>query len=195
MIKAIVFDCFGVVITDALQVLCDELRAKDPAAADQVRDIVQAANRGMLEPAVSHQQIAALLGMSVSDHMQAIASGEVKDAKLLAYITELRRSYKTAMLSNIGKDSLQRRFAEGELQQYFDVVVASGDIGYAKPEPAAYQITADRLDVRCDECVFVDDREVFVEAARGVGMQAFVYEGVDHFKSELEARFLPGALS
>lgn len=189
MIKAIVFDCFGVIITDALQALCDELRVKDPAAADQVRDIIQAANRGMLDPAESRPQIAALLGLSLEDLMQAIRSREVKDVELLAYIAELRRSYKTAMLSNITRGGLQRRFAEGELEKYFDVVVASGDIGYAKPEPAAYQITADRLGVRCDECIFVDDREVFVEAARGVGMQALLYEGFGAFKDEL-ARLL-----
>jgi len=34
MTRAIIFDCFGVVISDALEVICARLRAKDPAAAD-----------------------------------------------------------------------------------------------------------------------------------------------------------------
>jgi HAD superfamily hydrolase (TIGR01509 family) len=82
---------------------------------------------------------------------------------------------------------LGRRFQLSELADLFDVVVASGDIGYAKPEAAAYEITADRLGVRLDECVFVDDREPYCEAARGVGMQAIVYRDFAQFQAELQA--------
>src|SRR6185369_3482431 len=99
-----------------------------------------------------------------------------KDLELLEYIAELRTQYKIGMLSNIGRGGLERRFAPGELDRYFDVVVVSGDIGYAKPEAEAYEITADRLGVRLDECVFTDDREGYCEAARGVGMQAISYQ-------------------
>lgn len=190
MIKAIIFDCFGVIIPDTLQVLCDELRRKDPAAADQVRGIVQAANRGILDPQVARPQIAELLGFSLEDYTKKILAGAIKDERLLAYITQLRESYKTAILSNIGRDGLNRRFETGELDKYFDQVVASGDIGYAKPEAVAYEITADRLGVRCDECLFVDDREVFCEAARAVGMQAIHYQSFDQFKTELETILL-----
>ena len=39
--------------------------------------------------------------------------------------------------------------------------------------------------MRCDECVFVDDRDMFVEAARGVGMNAFVYTDFRAFRTQL----------
>lgn len=38
------------------------------------------------------------------------------------------------MLSNIGSNSLHKRFSDEELEEHFDIVVASGDIGYAKPD-------------------------------------------------------------
>jgi putative hydrolase of the HAD superfamily len=90
------------------------------------------------------------------------------------------------MLSNINVPGLMRRFSEAEREEYFDVIVVSAEIGFAKPEAQAYEITADRLGVRLDECVFIDDREDFCEAARGVGMQAVFYQSFDQAKADLE---------
>jgi HAD superfamily hydrolase (TIGR01509 family) len=188
MIRAIIFDCFGVLVTDALQVLVDELRARDAAAADRIRDMVHAANRGMVSIREASAEIGVELGLTYDEYRQKIATGETKNQLLLDYIQELRGQYKTAMLSNIGSAaSLGRRFELRELADLFDVVVASGDIGYAKPEAAAYEITADRLGVRLDECVFVDDREPYCDAARGVGMQAIEYHDFAQFQAALQA--------
>jgi len=186
MVRAVIFDCFGVIISDALEVIVSELRVTRPEAARQVHDLVLASNRGHLTPRSSSEQIAALLGMTYEAYRDRIAEGEAKDAALLEYVAALRKTHKTAMLSNIGSGSLARRFAEGELENYFDVVVSSGDIGFAKPEAEAYEITAERLGVRLDECVFTDDRELYCEGARAVGMQAIHYKGFAQFRGELE---------
>lgn len=175
MIRAIIFDCFGVIITDALQAVREDFARSNPDGARAIKDIVAANNRGFIEPGESNERIAAILGMSTGDFRKRIANGEAKNDKLLSYILNLRSSYKTAMLSNIAGGSLTRRFPKNELARYFDVVVASGDIGFAKPEPEAYQIIADRLGVRCDECVFIDDRELFCAGATSVGMHAITY--------------------
>jgi HAD superfamily hydrolase (TIGR01509 family) len=185
MIKAIIFDCFGVLVTDALEEIVQEVRQRNPAGADEIVALVRASNKGIMAPTESSKQIAALLGTEVTEYRQKIKDGEVKNTALLEYVVSLRRSYKTAMLSNIGKGSLAKRFSEEDLERYFDVVVASGDVGYAKPEARAYEIVAERLGVRLDECVFTDDREIFCEAARGVGMQAIVYRDFETFKTEL----------
>lgn len=186
MIKAVIFDCFGVLITDALQVICDDLRARDPAAADRVRGLVQLANRGIADPEASSREVAAILGKTYEEYREQIREGEIRDTQLLAYVEQLRKNYRTALLSNIGKGSLLRRFTEDELLRYFDSVVASGDVGFAKPEPQIYEITADQLGVRFDECVFTDDREDFCEAARAVGMQAISYKNFPQFRTDLE---------
>lgn len=186
MIKAIVFDCFGVIITDALQGICQELRSRDPVAADEVRDLVRLANRGIMESEDYGKRVSELLGTDVAGYRRMISQGESKNMELMQYIEELKLGYKTGLLSNIGRGSLARRFTEDELLHHFDVVVASGEIGYAKPEPEAYEITADRLEVRMDECVFTDDRAEFCEAARGVGMQTILYTNFTQFRAELD---------
>lgn len=186
MIRAIVFDCFGVVLTDALQQLRDTVLQEDPAVAQQISDIIAANNRGYLQPSESNQQIADLLHISVAELRRVVSGREVRDKRLLAYIKRLRPTYKTAMLSNIAGSSLLRRFPDDELATYFDVVVASGDIGYAKPEHEAYKIVVERLGVRPEECVFTDDRELYCEAATALGMHGIVYENFPQFSTDLE---------
>ncbi len=185
MIKAIIFDCFGVVLTDALLLVRQELQRDDPQAAAQVKDIITANNHGLMEPAESNKRIAEVLHISVDELKDRVAGSEVRNKELLTYISSLRKKYKTAMLSNIAATSLARRFPHNELDEYFDVVVASGEIGFAKPEPEAYEITADRLGVRLNECVFTDDRELFCDGATSVGMQAILYTNFAQFKQEL----------
>ena len=80
---------------------------------------------------------------------------------------------------------LLRRFPEGELTQYFDVAVASSEIGHAKPDAEAYTITAEKLEVAPEECVLIDDRSEYCDGARAVGMQAIVYEDFVQMKREL----------
>jgi len=187
MIRAIIFDCFGVVLEDALKARMEALRQTDAAKAAELTDILHANHHGLISAEEATMQLAAGLDFTVLEFRSWIDVGERRNLPLLDYIMQLKQDYKTAMLSNIGKGSIERRFTEDELKQYFDTVVASGEIGYAKPEAEAYEITADQLGVRLDECVFTDDREQYCEAARGVGMQAILYKNFAQFRSDLEA--------
>lgn len=163
-----------------------EVREKDPEKALRIVDIVKAANKGILDPIESRKIISEEMGLTVDGYLAAVRGSEVRNEKLLAYITGLRKQYKIAMLSNIGRGSLEVRFPNGELSQYFDVVVASGEIGYAKPEARAYEITADQLGVRLNECVMIDDRETFCQGAVAVGMQAIQFESTEQTIRDLE---------
>ena len=75
-------------------------------------------------------------------------------------------------LSNWPADTFwvaRERFAVLEV---FSDVVVSGFVGLTKPDPAIYRLTLERSGLRARGCVFVDDREVNVAAARELGMSA-----------------------
>ncbi|MGH7195875.1 MAG: HAD-IA family hydrolase [Candidatus Saccharimonadales bacterium] len=183
MIKAVIFDCFGVLVEDALSALRQRI---GPEEQQQIIDISHASHRGLIDSEDSNRQIAALLKMSPEQYVLTIQNGEVKNQKLMEYIANLRKNHKTAMLSNISAGGVKKRFTDSEIAGHFDVVVASGDIGYAKPEPEAYEIAADRLGVLLKECVFTDDKEEYCDGARAVGMRAIMYENFEQFHGELE---------
>ena len=111
--------------------------------------------------------------------------GEVKNEPLLGYILELRKSYKTAILSNISSRGLDARFPDNELERYFDVVVPTGQIGVAKPDREAFEITAEKLGVAPEECIMIDDTPDYCAAAEQTGMTGLLYTSLDELKTEL----------
>jgi putative hydrolase of the HAD superfamily len=95
----------------------------------------------------------------------------------VALIRALRPLYRTAILSNADA-SLPGRLRALRLDDLCEAVVCSADVGMAKPDPAIYRLTAARLALAPEACLFVDDSEENVEAARQVGMTA-VHHRVD----------------
>lgn len=187
MIKAIVFDCFGVLVNDGLQALTDEILADRTEDLHRVHGLVMRANRGLVMPGEYDHEIERIFGISHDEYQQRIRTAEVKNEALLEYILELRKNYKTALLSNISNQaSLDRRFSPVEIKRYFDTAVLSGVEGYAKPEAQIYEIAADRLGRRLDECVFTDDRAEYCDGGRAVGMQAIEYESFEQFREALD---------
>ena len=184
MIKAIIFDCFGVLLTDSLEDIVHELKVINPDKAKEIIRLVGLASKGLSDAQASRVVVADILGLTIDEYIDKIRTGEIKNLPLLKYIEVLKTDYKIGLLSNIISGGLEVRFTGDELS-IFDAIVVSGDIGYAKPEAQAYEITAERLGVRLEECVMIDDREDYCLGAIGVGMKAFQYQSFDQLKSEL----------
>lgn len=185
MVKAIIFDVFGVLITDGLSLIVGELRKTDSEKAERIVKLVLAASKGLIDAEASRKTVAAELGLTVEEYRHLIKSSEIKNQPLLTYIKELRRNYKTAILSNVISGGLEVRFSKEELADCFDVVISSGDVGYIKPEKEIYVMCAQKLGVDVGECVFVDDRSKHCEGAQAIGMQAIQYRDLEQLKDDL----------
>lgn len=93
----------------------------------------------------------------------------------IALVRALRPPYKLAILSNADL-SLEERLRNGfGIHDLFDTVVVSAVEGMAKPDHAIYRLAAHRLDLEPAECVFIDDAEENVQAAREAGMAVVHY--------------------
>lgn len=110
-----------------------------------------------------------------------------RNEPVIELITSLRPKYQLAMLSNVrGRWKLDERFREGELDVLFDVVAASGDIGFEKPDPEIYTMTAAKLGLAPQECLFIDDIPDFCAAAEAVGMKSFQFVSTEQSLNELK---------
>lgn len=188
MIKAIIFDCFGVLLGNAYKTHLMEIEQTDPQRAKEIRAINHASDMGILAREETAEYIGALFGIEPEDLLAEQDQVEVPNTQLLDYIADLRQHYKTGLLSNIsGRERLSIRFQNGELERCFDTVVASGNEGYVKPQPEIYEIAAARLGVSPSECVMIDDIAEFCEGARQVGMQAIQYKTNQQCITDLNA--------
>jgi putative hydrolase of the HAD superfamily len=100
------------------------------------------------------------------------------------------RGMLTAILSNIGDTTQQAMERELKWLSRFDVLVWSYQLRMAKPDPAIYRYTLDKLGIQPAEALFIDDRVVNVEAAIELGMSALVFTTVDQLRADLIAQSL-----
>ncbi|HVV10894.1 HAD-IA family hydrolase [Amycolatopsis sp.] len=105
---------------------------------------------------------------------------------LYAAIDGLReRGVRTALLSNAAGGGS----AKARLSAFFDALVFSGEVGFAKPSAQVYLITAERLGLSADSCVFVDDSRGNVAGAVAAGMAGVHHTSVESTLTELSALF------
>ncbi len=187
MIKAVIFDCFSVLIGDASKAAAAELWHSNPEKGDEYRAVSRASDAGILNEEESLELHARLLGMTKETLRDLRNKGEVRNVELINYIeNSLQGQYKLALLSNISSRArLDIRFLPGELDRIFDVVIPSGEVGYIKPQPEIYEITAHQLGVLPEECVMIDDIAEFCEGARTAGMQAIQFTSNQQAITEL----------
>lgn len=70
-----------------------------------------------------------------------------------------------------------------------DLVVNSARVGVAKPDPRIFRIAAERAGARLDRCLFIDDTQTNVEAARSIGMTARHYRTIDDLRGALAGTY------
>lgn len=188
MIKAVVFDCFGVVIADVLRARRESISKVDPAAGQAMSDIVKASNRGMTTREEAAKRMAEIIGIDYQQILTDVDNGEVKNDELIAFIKTLRPTYKLAMLSNVrSRERLDQLFDPGELDQLFDAVVASGDVGFIKPEREIYEMAAERLGVAPQDCVMIDDIREYCDGAEDAGMRSIQFTSTEQAIADFAA--------
>jgi len=87
-------------------------------------------------------------------------------------LDELRRRGLRLGLISVCSEEVPRLWEETALASRIDAAVFSCSVGIKKPDPRIYGIAADRLGVKSEECLFVDDQPPFVEGALEAGMDA-----------------------
>ena len=188
MIKAIIFDCFGVVLGNPYKLVLQDIMTKNPVLAEEVRGVQHAADMGILSRDEAASYMSEKIGITKDEFFTIQNKGEVRNQELIERIHELRADFKVAMVSNIsGRDRLDIRFEPGQLDSLFDTVIASGDVGHTKPEPEIYQLAAEQLGVLPNECIMLDDIAEFCEGARAVGMQAIQFISTTQALEDLAA--------
>ena len=77
------------------------------------------------------------------------------------------------------------------LSRWLQWSFVSCDLGLRKPDPKAYREVLRRLGAHAPDCVFVDDRERNVLAAREEGMVGLHFTGAGRLQEELLATHFP----
>lgn len=135
--------------------------------------------------AAAHRALEAEAGRPLPPLHDEWTAGMRLIAENVALVRQLRPTYRTQVLSNADATLPERMQLLG-VYDLFDDVVVSAHVGVAKPDRRIYELAANRLNVPPEACVFIDDSERNVEAAREAGMHGVLFRvGRDDLRAQL----------
>lgn len=106
-------------------------------------------------------------------------------------LADLRASgFILAGLSNWSGETFELMRKRFDFLDWFKDIVVSGEVGMIKPDPAIYQLTLERIGSKAEDCLFIDDNEENVDAARVFGMDAILFASPQQLAEELRTRKL-----
>lgn len=98
------------------------------------------------------------------------------DADFPAVAPKLQKDYHLALLSNDVSEWSAYLRKKYDLNQYFEEIVISGDVGLRKPDRAIYELLLRRLQCRPENSVFIDDRQKNLIPAMRAGMRTIQFK-------------------
>ena len=89
------------------------------------------------------------------------------------------RGGRTAFLSNSGPEVMAKVRTDRPIEDVFDVMVISCEVGLSKPDPRIFRYCLDRLGLAPSQVLFVDDRADNIAGAARIGLRTLRFEGPD----------------
>jgi len=93
---------------------------------------------------------------------------------------------KVATVSNEGLELTRYRIKKFELGSFVDFFISSCFVHYRKPDADLYRLALDCAQVLPGQVVYLDDRAMFVEVARGLGINGIHHTGCESTRCALE---------
>jgi putative hydrolase of the HAD superfamily len=100
----------------------------------------------------------------------------------------LRSRYRLVLLSNTNDLHFRWIREHYPLLEHFHEYVLSYEVASMKPSPGIYHEAIRVAGCQPEECFFTDDNESNIEGARRLGIDAVLFAGEGHLKSELARR-------
>jgi HAD superfamily hydrolase (TIGR01509 family) len=195
-IKALIFDFGGVLVRMVDDrprlMLAEQLQIPLSHLDDLIffSDSARRASRGEIKVGQHWMAVGDALGIPSEEmpgFLEQYWSADDVNWELLDFIKSLRPRYKIGLLSNAWDDLRQTMHERWNMDILFDDLIISAEVGIVKPDPRIYQLAVQRLGVRPEESVFVDDMLINVEAARQQGLAAIQFLDTPQTLADLRA--------
>jgi putative hydrolase of the HAD superfamily len=107
----------------------------------------------------------------------------------IAFFEAIKKQYrlKVIAVNNEGRELHEFRVKEFKLNELFDAYVCSAFVHFRKPDLDIFRLALDISQTAPKNCIYVDDRLMFVEIAQSLGMNAVHYQGLDTAIGKLKA--------
>lgn len=187
MIKAIVFDFFGVISSEVAPFIFGEVFEEEEAKRLK-QEYMEPADHGDITEREMYERLGALFSRTPEEIEADFLRRAVINQDMVRLIETLGAKYRIALLSNAQSDYLRKVFDREELDRLFSTKVVSGDIRITKPSREIFEYLLEKMKIAASEAIFIDDNQKNVDAAISVGLDGIVFRGADNLRTELRKR-------
>jgi len=180
VIKAVVFDFFGVISSDEYW----QFVGVEKGQPTTFRDFTDEVNLGKIDWQNFLQKIADAKHTTL-ETVKKVYDSEQLNPQIISLIDRLHTTHKTGLLTNAHHEYIARVIEAAHPDSLFDSIVISSEVGVIKPDPRIYEIMIDRLGVKPEEIIYIDDQSRQVEGAEAVGIKAILYQNYQQLIEEL----------
>lgn len=96
-----------------------------------------------------------------------------------------RNDLKIAVVSNEGCELAVYRIGKFALTQFVDFFIVSSFVHYRKPDADIFRVALDIAQVPSEQVAYVEDRNMFVQVARGLGIEGIHHTSYDSTRQAL----------
>lgn len=134
----------------------------------EFRALLIAFEEGKIEEPAFEEGLAGMLGVAAAKLIDRMFAHVGPDPAMLAAVGVARAAgIRTGLVSNSWGT---RRYDRALLDELFDGIVISGEVGMRKPAPEMYRLGAERAGAAPEVCVYVDDLPFNLPPAAELGM-------------------------
>ncbi len=120
---------------------------------------------------VENQNISDLISLKSSRYQRLIKGNLIVYPGVVNLIKELHKNFTLALTSSSTFDEVHSVVNELKIKKFFKIIITAKDVIHGKPHPEPYLLTAEKLNVTCEECLVLEDSENGVQSAISAGMK------------------------
>jgi len=193
-ISAIFWDVGGVLLTNAWdrsqrEAALEHFKLDEEEFADRHEMVVSSFERGKigLDDYLDRTVFYRARPFSRDEFKQYIFSLSQPNTEALTFARQLADSKKYLMgtINNESRDLNLYRIEKFGLRSIFSLFVSSCFVGLRKPEQDIYRLALEITQKAPEECCFIDDRSINLEAAKRVGMHTIKMDSVAQLRDDL----------
>jgi putative hydrolase of the HAD superfamily len=198
-IKAIIFDYGNVLCRLDRAAVNRAIAAHCPLSAEEVGDMLwngdmeREAETGRIDSRAQFERVSATIGADPSwtyeafalEYMTCLLPNPDGEAALVGVS---KAGFRTFVLSNTSFLHSRAIFRNETLATIPELFALSFKLGFMKPDPRCWLWILERARLNADECIYVDDVEVYCAAAATLGLHAIRYDyAAENLLQKIEA--------
>lgn len=196
MVKAIIFDMGGVLILNEIKQVYLKLADLLGVNGNSLVELIHSNKQNFMKGAYSAEDFSSLIKNHfklrdetaediVRKWKEAFSELLIVNDDLYDIIRRLKKSYVIGLVTD-APDLHARINREKKLYEPFKPLIISCKVGLVKPQREIFELVLKELKLKPEECVFIDDVEQNIAAAKSMGFKTLQFKNNEQFVKELK---------